>query len=137
MKQLVIDTVEIEGIDKTGKDIIAEYVYRLSNHRYIVRARGTISASSYEVIYSRTSYFRELNKNTLYVLLDAVDEDLDVRFSIHKELEIDREYHRYVFNSYFNVMTDGLHTLKYNTSFLTPYQIAKDIISYLDKINEI
>ena len=45
--------IQIDGIDKTGKDLILQYVTRLSNHKYVIQSRGLISQIAYSKIYNR------------------------------------------------------------------------------------
>ena len=52
-KKLKIDTIILEGIDKTGKDTIQQYIYRLKKGRYAVYNRGNISNAAYDKIFNR------------------------------------------------------------------------------------
>ena len=47
----------IEGIDKSGKGIVAEYIKRLSNHKYTVSDRGIISEITYSNMFNRNYKF--------------------------------------------------------------------------------
>ena len=134
----MIDTIFIEGVDKTGKDLIVKYINELSNFKYVTHARGCISNVVYDLIYERDNDMEyTLDDHTLYVLLDAETEDLEVRFKITNEPEIkDLNTHRILFNTVFRNMTDGYHHLKFNTSDITPYKISKMILDYLKNINE-
>ena len=38
-----IDTIVIEGVDKTGKDTLLKYIDMIGNHRYAIYTRGNIS----------------------------------------------------------------------------------------------
>lgn len=135
--KLKIDTIVIEGVDKTGKDILADYISLLSNYRYSVKARGVISQSVYEILFHRKQYERECDDHTLYVLLDADIEDLNVRFEITNEPDIDIEQHLDAFREAFNTMTIGKYNLMFNSSLMTPYKIAKAILEYVDELNGI
>lgn len=133
----MIDTIYIEGVDKTGKDLIVKYINELSNFKYVTHARGAISNEVYDLLYERNNDMKyTLDDHTLYVLLDADNEDLDIRFKITGEKEIkDLNTHRILFNTVFRNMTDGYHHLMFNTSRLTPYMIAKKILMNVEEIN--
>lgn len=135
-KKLKIDTIILEGIDKTGKDTIQQYIYRLKKGRYAVYNRGNISNAAYDKIFNRNEYIeRDLPNNFLYILLTVDPEDLKIRFEINNEPEIDREYHAKVFYETFYRLTEGHYRLEFNTSELTAYNIAKQVIEYCDNIN--
>ena len=134
----MVTRIEIEGVDKTGKDLIAGYIDRLSNRRYVVHARGLLSMMVYSDIYDRHyDYSKELedNKNTLVVYLTANIEDLQIRHKLANEPKIEIARDMKVFNDYLEVFKNkGIRTLEYNTSIMTPYQIAKDILEYIDLV---
>lgn len=135
-KKLKIDTIILEGIDKTGKDTIQQYIYRLKKGRYAVYNRGNISNAAYDKIFNRNEYIdRDLPNNFLYILLTVDPDDLKIRFEINNEPEIDREYHAKVFYETFYRLTEGHYRLEFNTSELTAYNIAKQVIEYCDNIN--
>ena len=136
IKKLKIDTIILEGIDKTGKDTIQQYIYRLKKGRYAVYNRGNISNAAYDKIFNRNEYIeRDLPNNFLYILLTVDPDDLKIRFEINNEPEIDREYHAKVFYETFYRLTEGHYRLEFNTSELTAYNIAKQVIEYCDNIN--
>lgn len=135
-KKLTIDTIILEGIDKTGKDTIQQYIYRLRKGRYAVYNRGNISNAAYDKIFKRNEYIeRDLPKNFIYILLTVDPEDLKIRFEINSEPEIDRQYHAEVFYETFYELTEGHHRLEFNTSEITAFNIAKQVLEYVDNIN--
>lgn len=135
-----INKIIVEGVDKTGKDLIVKYINELSNFKYEVHSRGVISNEVYDILYEREGYERVLDKDTMYVLLDADKEDLDIRFKITNEPEIKNlNTHRLLFKTVFSrMMIDNKHIyhLEFNTSAITPYKISKMILDYLKNINE-
>lgn len=135
-----INKIIVEGVDKTGKDLICKYLIRLSNFKYEVHSRGVISNEVYDILYAREGYERVLDKDTMYVLLDADKDDLDIRFKITNEPEIKNlNTHRILFKTIFDrMMIDNEHDyhLEFNTSRLTPYMIAKKILRDVEEINE-
>ena len=136
----MISRIEIEGVDKTGKDLIAGYIDRLSNRRYVVNARGLLSMMVYSDIYNRGyNYENELkdNKNTLVVYLTAEKEDLEIRHKLSNEPKIDIERDLKVFEDYAEVFEKaGITVLKCNTSHMTPYNVAKFVLSYIKSEEE-
>ena len=131
-----IDTIILEGVDKTGKDTLVQYIDKVCNHKYAVYQRGNISNNAYAKIFNRQTYNYNMSHNALYVLLSADAEDLKIRFKITNEPNIDIKTHLEVFEDTFAEMTKGCYTAKYNTSELTPYKIAKSIVDFVDNINE-
>ena len=135
-KKLKIDTIVLEGIDKTGKDTIQKYIYHLKKGRYAVYNRGNISNAAYDKIFNRNEYIeRDLPYNFLYILLTVDPDDLKIRFEINNEPKIDREYHAEVFHEIFYRLTEGHYRLEFNTTEVTAYNIAKQVIEYCDNIN--
>lgn len=134
-----INKIIVEGTDKTGKDLIVKYINELSNFKYEVHSRGVISNEVYDILYEREGYERVLDKDTMYVLLDAEKEDLDIRFKITNEPEIKNlNTHRLLFKTVFSrMMIDNKHIyhLEFNTSKITPYMIAKKILKTVEEIN--
>ena len=131
-----IDTIILEGVDKTGKDTLVQYIDKVCNHKYAVYQRGNISNNAYAKIFNRQTYNYNMSHNALYVLLTADVEDLKIRFKITNEPNIDIKTHLEVFEDTFTEMTKDCCTAKYNTSELTPYKIAKSIVDLVDNINE-
>ena len=77
-----IDTIILEGVDKTGKDTLVQYIDKVCNHKYAVYQRGNISNNAYAKIFNRQTYNYNMSHNVLYVLLTADIEDLKIRFKI-------------------------------------------------------
>ena len=60
---------------------------------------------------------------------------MKIRFEINNEPKIDREYHAEVFHETFYRLTEGHYRLEFNTTEVTAYNIAKQVIEYCDNIN--
>lgn len=135
MNNLKVDTIIFEGIDKTGKDTIIKYVNTLCKYKYAVYQRGAISNTVYNKIYNRDSFVYSIKPNTLYVLLEADINDLNVRFKINNEPNIDIPLHLQVFNETFTEMTEGCPRLYFNTSKMNIYDIAKCIVDTMEQLN--
>lgn len=134
----MVSRIEIEGIDKVGKDLIAGYIDRLSNRRYVVNARGLLSMMVYSDIYDRNyDYSKELedNKNTLVVYLKADIEDLQIRHKLSNEPKVDIERDMRVFDDYVEAFErKGIKVLKFDTSKQTPYMVAKEVLDYINSV---
>lgn len=136
-KNLKYYNIFIDGIDKAGKDLIAQYVIKLSNYKYIVNGRGIISQLAYGELHNRNyKYCIEQQKNIINVFLDVNEEDWMIRCEINKEPMIDYINHRSKFlDAYYKFKEYKYPVIYFNTSDMTPYQIAEEIIKYADKLN--
>lgn len=124
--------IEIEGIDKTGKNLLQEYIVKLSNYKYIVHPRGILSALVYSNKYQR-NYDYEFNYKPIIVYLDVDEPDRQIRCEINNEPAISALMDRLLFEqSLEQLQQEGYTILKYNTSVMTPYAIAKDVISKIE-----
>lgn len=124
--------IEIEGIDKTGKNLLQEYIVKLSNYKYIVHPRGILSALMYSNKYQR-NYDYEFNYKPIIVYLDVDEPDRQIRCEINNEPAISALMDRLLFEqSLEQLQQEGYTILKYNTSVMTPYAIAKDVISKIE-----
>ena len=131
--------IEIDGIDKTGKDTLCQYLYRMSNKQYSIKVRGIISLIAYSKLFHRNVEYdlSSINKNTIYVVLTANEEDWKIRCKITNEQSIDFTKHVNAFNDALVQLSDkGFNVLVFDTSTMTPYQIAKEIISECNLLNK-
>ena len=137
---MIIDRIEIEGIDKTGKDTLAKYIDYLSGRKYVINVRGILSQIAYSKIYNRNyDYDKNIegNKGTIIILLHANMDDLNVRYKITNEPDIDKSRDMKVFDDTATYLRQqGIEVWEYNTSCKTPYMIAKEILSCIDAIND-
>lgn len=134
---LKYDTIIIEGVDKTGKDILRYYLDKIGNHKYAVYERGCLSNIAYTKIYNRPNNYKYVfNDNVLYILLTADLEDLKIRFKYTNEPNIDIEKNQIIFKETFYEILKNKKTLEFNTSVKTPYIIAKEIIEYITNLNK-
>ena len=127
----------IDGIDKTGKDLIRSYIFYLGKGRYICVARGIMSMQVYSKIYDRKyEYDIEPQKNVMNVLLEVDKEDWEVRCKASNEQLTDYEAETSEFEkAYENLKSKGCNVLKFNTSLNTPYCIAMAILNEMERIN--
>lgn len=132
----MINRIEIDGVDKVGKDLIAGYVDRLGNRRYVVHARGLLSMISYNEIYERNyDYSQEIanNKDTLIVHIMADEKDLEIRHKLSNEPKIDIRRDLIVFQKNADYLKEkGLQVMEFDSTCHTPFEIALDILDYVE-----
>ena len=132
--------IEIDGVDRTGKDTLHKYIEQLSNYKYIINTRGILTQLAYTEKFNR-GYEYDLEcykKNYVIVLLSAEPEDLAIRckmtnepdYTIESDLKLFQEKSEMLENEY------GATVLRYNTTDTTPYNIAKDVVARLEQYNK-
>lgn len=127
--------VEIEGIDKTGKDLVKAYITLLSDYKYIVQSRGLLSNMVYAEKYGR-DYDYSLIYRPIIVYLDVDEEDRRVRCILTNEPNIDAEADKRLFNKYkTKLRKSGITIYEFNTTHQTPYQIATQVLELIEKGN--
>lgn len=127
--------IDIEGIDKTGKDLIRQYITILSNYKYVVRARGILSNMVYAEKYGR-NYDYSLMYRPIIVYLDADEEDRRVRCILTNEPNINADADKRLFNKYKTKLREsGITIYEFNTTHQTPYQIATQVLELIEKGN--
>lgn len=131
----MIDTIFIDGIDKTGKDLICKYCDLLDKRKYSFISRGILSNIAYSKIYHREyNYLFHHNSNELQVFLTVNYQDWKIRCKINDEPKIDFKNNNKIFNDtileYENKTGDKV--LKFCSSEMTPYKIALEIIKYIE-----
>lgn len=126
--------VQIDGVDKTGKDTLVKYITRMSNHKYVIQARGIVSQIAYSKIYGRNYKYDLRNyENDVIILLTGDIEDLKIRHKITNEPKIDIERDLKVFGEVAeDLYRKGLTVYQANTSQLTPYEIAQRVIKAVE-----
>ena len=131
-------SVCLEGIDKTGKDTIWKYVDYISGGNLVINSRGVVSQIAYNELYNRNStYDLEQQANILHVLLTVDKPDWEIRCKITKEPKIPYEENVEVFEKAFKLIEDnGFPAMRFNTSEMTPYQIAIKIVEKINKLNK-
>ncbi len=131
-------SVCLEGIDKTGKDTIWKYVDYISGRNLVINSRGVVSQLAYNELYNRNStYDLEQQANTLHVLLTVDKSDWEIRCKITKEPKIPYEENVEVFEKAFKLIEDsGFPVMRFNTSEMTPYQVAIKIVEKINKLNK-
>lgn len=142
--KLKVFNIELDGIDKCGKDSIRPYVFYLEPGKYLCRARGLISQIAYAKLYKRNIEWDGANyaKNTLFVLLEVNKHDWEIRCKLTNEPNTGFTYEEmtqafklalYELKERFDVPEN--HILVFNTSEYTPYAIADEIKTHLEYLN--
>ena len=128
----------IDGIDKTGKDTLLGFIDLLSNHKYVINVRGMLSQLAFAELFNREyNYDISIQQYILNVLLTANKEDWEVRCKLTKEPKINYEINCIAFEKAYKLLKENnLPVVRYNTSEMTPFMIAKEIIKYLEKLDE-
>lgn len=134
----MICRIEVEGVDRSGKDTLVGYLDYMSNRQIPISSRGILSTLVYNDIYSRfmsserEKQLLEGNKETLVVLLYANKKDIEIRCKISKEQPYNIEEHITKFFEYGRMLeNNGIKVVYYNTSENTPFSIANEIIALL------
>lgn len=142
--KLKVFNIELDGIDKCGKDSVRPYVFYLEPGKYLCRARGLISQIAYAKLYKRKLEFdaEMYTKNTLFVLLEVNKQDWEIRCKLTNEPNTGFTYEEmtqafklalYEIKERFNVPENQI--LVFNTSEHTPYAIADKIKTHLEYLN--
>lgn len=128
-------SIEIEGMDKTGKDTLAKYISLMTNYAFTINVRGILTQLVYNDKFERNNTY-VLPYKPFVIFLDVDNTDHAVRCNIAKEPKININKDREVYYKYIKKFNEiGINVFIYNTSEMTPYMIAKDVISKLNEIN--
>lgn len=142
--KLKVFNIELDGIDKCGKDSVRPYVFYLEPGKYLCRTRGLISQIAYAKLYKRNIEWdgADYAKNTLFVLLEVDKQDWEIRCKLTNEPNTGFTYEEmtqafklalYELKERFDVPEN--HILVFNTSEYTPYAIADEIKTHLEYLN--
>ena len=130
------NTIYLDGIDKSGKDLIAEYIVLLSKYRYIVNCRGIMSVLAYSEIFDRDYQYDISDQSTIVnVLLEVNKDDWLIRCKLSNETLIDFEKHTAAFRNAYYAIENVSNCMIVNTSLSSPYLIAKEIVNYANRLN--
>lgn len=137
IKILKVYTVIFDGIDKSGKDTIARYIWPL-DHRLNVIVRAWPSLVAYAKKFNRKCEYKLPWKNALYVHCKVNEEDWKIRCAINHEDTTNLDYKKdtKLFNEAFETLSKhGYEVMCINTSCVAPYDIAKLIVDKIHKMN--
>lgn len=135
MEKLKYYTVVIDGIDKSGKDTIAKYVWQLDKTLNVI-VRGWPSLVVYAKKFNRQCKYELPYKNALYVYCFVDYEDWKIRCEIHNEKKIEYSEDLYAFNNAFDILLKNNYKIMYaNTTSDTAFNIAKEIVNTIHSLN--
>ena len=140
----MINRVEIEGLDRTGKDTLAGYIDYMSNRTMVVKTRGVLSNLVFGTVFDRhipekrIEQMIEGNMDTLIVFLTANLDDWKIRMKMSKHPEINDNDHTEAFTYWKNTLREkGIKILEYNTTDETPYRIAEKVMAIIEEENKL
>lgn len=130
-------TIILDGIDKSGKDTIAKYIWHLDK-RLNVFVRGWPSLVVYAKKFNRNCNYELPWKEALYVYCTVEKDDWKIRCSITNEdmTTLCYEKDKQLFDDAFNELHKNNYiTMIVNTSKMTPCSIAKKIVKKIHELN--
>lgn len=142
MEKIDYYKIVIDGIDKTGKDLIKSYIWYLGKKKYLCYARGLISEIAYANLYGRELEYianKRAEEKTIYVYLTVNKEDWEIRCKTTNEPTILFETNCEIFeDTVKDLQKKGIikHFLTFNTSDIPPYRVAQAIVAYADELNK-
>lgn len=135
-KTLKYYTIVLDGIDKSGKDTIAKFIWNLDK-RLNVFVRGWPSLVVYAEKFNRNCSYELPYKNAIYVRCDVDKIDWLIRCKMTNEQDINYEYDSNLFNkAFYTLLNNNYYVLHFNTSKLTPYDIATQIVQFIKNLNK-
>ena len=136
MKKLMYNTIVIEGIDKTGKDLLGKYLFELDKGKYLHISRGILSCIAYNKLYNRLyEYDLESHQKEVYIYLNINKEDWNIRCKITNEPKINYEQNVEAFEYAKNIIKQYCIVLECNVSDESVYNLATKIIDMMDELN--
>lgn len=126
----------IEGVDRTGKDLLKQYIVQMTNHKHTVISRGLMSGLVYSKLANRDfDYQLDDWKNVLFVYLTCEQRDLDVRCRISNEPKRDFDKDKQYFDDIVcKLKQHNMNIVEFNSSRETPYGIALQVITIAEDI---
>lgn len=132
------NSIFVDGLDKSGKNLLVKYIHNLAKHRYMAYDRGILSNVTYARMFNRqVEYNLEQYKSFVFVYLVCDEEDWKIRCKLTNEPAIDYGLHLDEFNKTFHDFENkGFKIMFLNTSHITPYDAVLKILDYVNKLNE-
>ena len=126
--------IEIEGMDRAGKDTLADYIKFLGNYAYTINVRGILTQIVYNDKFDRNNTYM-LPYKPFVVFLDVNNTDQAIRAKKTDEAKTNVNKDREAFYIYAEELKKhGITVLTYNTSDITMMNIAKDVMKHLSEI---
>ena len=130
--------IVFDGIDKSGKDLIRSYIFYMTNGKYTVTCRGMMSLIAYSKLYNRGYvYDTEKEKQILTVYITVNKQDWLYRCKATNEhTDFTYEDHTAAFEEAYKLyISKGYPIMKFNTSDMTPIQIAQLVVAKIEAMN--
>lgn len=126
----------IEGIDKTGKDLLKQYIVQMTNHKHTVISRGLMSGIVYSKLANRNfDYALQDWQHCLFVYLTAEKDDLAIRCKLSNEPKRDFDKDKQYFDDIVcKLRQHNMNVVEFNSSRETPYSIALQVIEVAEDI---
>ena len=138
----MIARVEVEGLDRTGKDTLVGYIDRMCGRIVPVSSRGLMSTIAYADIFNRfmsaeyTNALLNANKETFVVYLTCDKKDWELRMKMSGHEPIDFERHTLAFEyAKRAILGSDVLLYEFNTTKQTPYQIAEMVCTIIEEEN--
>ena len=139
-KLLQYYTVSFDGLDKTGKSTMVPYLARMSNFTLNILDRGPITNIVWNKIQGRhVCYDVDMWKKTLFVRLTVNKEDWEIRCKVHNEADMPKSFEEMTaeYDEVFSQFKEyGFQVMEFNTSEMTEFQIATEIMKKLEELNK-
>ncbi len=138
MSQMKNYCIEVDGLDRAGKGMLIKYLDLLGKHKYVLMDRGLMSNITFSRIHDRGyEYDAAQFKDWIFVYLFCDEEDWNIRCKIDHEPKIDYTKHLIEFNKTYDMFSKaGFKVMTANTSHVTPYDLAKEIIRQIEDLNK-
>lgn len=130
--------IEIDGPDKTGKDLLCRYLCEMSGWRFSINVRGLISQLVYAKKFGRDFEYDTSNfsKNKVLILLTGEPEDISVRCKATHEPSYNIEGDLELFREAAKKAKETNIVVEYNTSYFAPYTIAQSVLNLINQLEE-
>lgn len=130
--------IAIEGVDKTGKNLLHRYLEIITKYRYCITDRGILTQLVYNKKFNRhIIYDIENYKNQIIVLLTADVDDLKIRHKISNEPKINIASDLELFDKGATELRRlGFTVIEFNTSMHTPFEIANVLAIRLKELEK-
>lgn len=126
--------IEVEGIDRSGKDSLIAAIHKKTNYRYNLRSRGMISQLVYNDKFKRGIDYK-FDYTPVIIYLDIDNETYLRRCLLTGEQPVNTTLDERLFNLYITrYINHGGIVLKYDASNTTAESLADVVIRDLEQI---
>ena len=136
VEELKMYNIVLDGIDKSGKDVLAKYIWQL-DRRLNIQVRGWPSQVVYAEKYQRNCTYALPDKMSLYVHVNVDFEDWKLRCIMTNEPKTSYKDDSLGFDNVFAMLKENnYYTVEVNTSRQSMYEIAKYIVNVVKSYNK-